>query len=565
MKSKLKPLPHQSEGIRRARYEPFLALFMEQGTGKTLTAIKIMEEAFKRGEIERLIIYCPNTLTYNWLVELQSILEVPHKILRFDKKTGAKGNREEITTEFLSSDLRYYTLNQLREMGYKGRKCDIVNQQERILRIIIINWEKTGKMMNELKKFKSDSFIVDECHKLKNHNAQRSKNVFAITRGAVKGLILSGTPIGKGKWDLFMQLRILKPTILGSWKQFSNDFIVKGGFMGKEIVGIKHERQLDKLVSQYSYVVKSDMKDPEFIYVSCVMPSKARKMYKQLDSEMIAELDRLPEDVSRKQIKTLLKKNAIRYRARDSYYNLWMKALPYIKESTSELALTKHLRMQQLSGGFLTLDSGKVEKVHDSKIQALVECLSDHKTDNPVIVFCAYIAEIDAICDVLKDKYRVANWRDTKNRDKIYQDFRNGKYDIIVMQITSGSLGLNLQNADLEIFYSITFLGDEYAQAIARIRRLGQKNSTKVVHLVNEDTHDMDIINVVGERMALNTNFLSSIDNSSDGAYNETIKSTGRRKRNGTCKTHTQQSGIRSGKEIGPNHNSKKRKARKKS
>lgn len=512
---------------------------MEQGTGKTLTAIKIMEEAFIRGEIERLIIYCPNTLTYNWLNELNNILTVPHKILRFDKKTGAKGVREEITHEFLSSDLRYYTLSELNEMGYKGRKCDIVKQQDRILRIIIINWEKVGKMMPELKKFKADSFIVDECHKLKNHNAQRSKNVFATTRGAVRGLILSGTPIGKGKWDLFMQFRILKPTIFGSWREFSNNFIVKGGFMGKEIVGIKHERQFDKIASQYSYVVKSDIKDPEIIYTSCVMPDKARKLYEQLDKEMIAELDKLPEDVTRKQIKTVLKKNAIRYRAKDTYYNLWLKAVPYLRESTSELALTKHLRMQQLSGGFLTLDSGKIEKVHEAKIQALAECLSEHKTDNPVIVFCAYIAEIDAICSMLKEKkYRVANWRDTKNRDQIYKDFQKGKYDIIVMQITSGSLGLNLQNADLEIFYSITFLGDEYAQAIARIKRIGQKNSTKVIHLVNEDTHDMDVIQVVGERMALNTNFLNSIDNSCGGVYNKTIQ-TGRRKTNGTCKTHS--------------------------
>ena len=85
------------------------------------------------------------------------------------------------------------------------------------------------------------------------------------------------------------------------------------------------------------------------------------------------------------------------------------------------------------------------------------------------------------------------NYRDSKDREKVERDFNQGKVDIIILQIHSGSTGLNLQKADLVMLYSTNRNADDYWQAIARIKRPGQENRMEVVSLLAEGTVDEDV------------------------------------------------------------------------
>jgi SNF2 family DNA or RNA helicase len=160
------------------------------------------------------------------------------------------------------------------------------------------------------------------------------------------------------------------------------------------------------------------------------------------------------------------------------------------------MAVTKQIRLHQICGGFLTLDSGEVVQVDDSKLKLLWETLDE----NPTIIFCQYVAEIERIVKVLSKKYRVASYRDPQKRDQVYLDFLDGKIDIIVSQINSGSMGLNLQRANRVIFYSWGYEYSSYDQAIERIERPGQKNAMEVIHLVVEDSIDEDILEVLNHK-----------------------------------------------------------------
>ena len=81
--------PHQEEGRRRALKEPFFALFMDQGTGKTAVAITTTVKRYKRDQVHRIVVFAPNNLLYNWTLEIADWAGLPPdqlKVLRLKGK-----------------------------------------------------------------------------------------------------------------------------------------------------------------------------------------------------------------------------------------------------------------------------------------------------------------------------------------------------------------------------------------------------------------------------------------------------------------------------------------------
>jgi SNF2 family DNA or RNA helicase len=477
---------YQKKAIIAADNYPFVAFFMKPGTGKTLPAILSLERAVKQDGIKTVLIVCVKTLMFNWEIEIGKYLEIPHKIfsLRFNH----------------SSQARIDLLEHFKKVDYDG------------LKIVIVNYEKAIIMRPYLASYGAEYYIVDESHYIKNHRAKRSKSVYSITRKAARGLILTGTPIAGGYEDLYMQVHLMYPGILGTWAEFRNKYLKLGGFQGKQIVGYKNTKELNKILKPFIVTADSIIKKPEEMFIAVELPPKARKIYDQLNSEMVAELEEISEKVSRQQLKGILQKHSIKIGSRASYLNLFMAAIPYLGTVTTDLVIVKHLRMLQLCGGFLPLDSGAMEFIHDSKATALLEYLVEYKTTKPVIIFARFVSEIEYLHKILSKFYRVANFRRSNMRDKIYLDFQQGKYDILLMQIGSGgSVGLNLQISDTVIFYSLDDSGDHLEQAVARIRRTGQlSKNLQTVYIVCENTIETKRVMRTKHKSKINEEFLKN-------------------------------------------------------
>ena len=171
-----------------------------------------------------------------------------------------------------------------------------------------------------------------------------------------------------------------------------------------------------------------------------------------------------------------------------------LKAEDYLNVSSCDMTITQIMRLHQLAGGFIRLDSGELVQLGRDKLNLAIDYLRDRK--NPVVIFCNFVEEIRLLERELKKEFpqrKVENYRDSKDREKVVRDFKQGKVDIIILQIHSGSTGLNLQKADLVMLYSTNRNADDYWQAIARIKRPGQKNRMEVVSLLAEGTVDEDV------------------------------------------------------------------------
>lgn len=478
--------PHQVEAVRRALNRPFFGLFMEQGTGKTPTAIRVIEKWYRKAYLHRWLVVAPNHLLYNWAREWEEWGRLDKvRIVRLRGRNKKQWIQE--LEDLRSSDLDFVPKKKLQSRSRDGQP----------LTVLLLNFEKVSILEPQLRRLKFQGLVVDESQRLKNRNAQVSKAVYRVTRGCSSRVLLSGTPNPQGLEDLFMQFQIMDPDILGTrWGSFADRYIRKGGYMGKQIVGYRNEEELRSIVGEHSYRVLLgdciDLPPLHYKYLSCELTGAASKAYSDLYEELYT---RIAGDGSRSRLKAVLRANHIPYRPGDSYLSLFTAAEPFLNVASCELTVIQRLRLHQLTGGFLTLDSGEVVQLSTDKFKTLVDYLRGRT--RPTVVFCQYIPEIHMLETELKKafpKRRIENYRDSTDRGRLQDDFSSGRVDVILLQLHSGSLGLNFQAADALVFYSLNNSTEDFTQAMARIRRPGQNHNMEVAFILAEETVDEDIL-----------------------------------------------------------------------
>lgn len=288
---------------------------------KTLTAIATMGAAYKMGAIDRVLIIAPTSVVAVWPKEFDEAADFPVtcRTLLGDKRSRLKA----------LSDLEKYRYPKLK--------------------VAVINYESTWRegVFEALKEFHADMIICDESQRIKTHNAQQSKAIHELGDEAKYKLILSGTPVQNDAIDIWSQYRFLDRTVFGdSYYAFRGRYAVMGGFNNKKIVGYK---DLDGLVrKEHSIAFRItkeeaiDLPEQTFETRQIAMTKKERNLY-----------------------------DALR---RDSYAELANGG-----QITATTVLTKLLRLQQLTGGFLVKDDAeRPEQVSTAKLDALKDIILDY-------------------------------------------------------------------------------------------------------------------------------------------------------------------------------------------
>lgn len=107
---------------------------------------------------------------------------------------------------------------------------------------------------------KNPSFLVfDETSSIANFESLTAKGAIQLAQCApfVRGL--NGTPLTKNATDYFAQLRILGGLNGYNPYAFKTKYCIKGGYMGRQIVGIRHEDQLTEILNKHAFrALKAD-------------------------------------------------------------------------------------------------------------------------------------------------------------------------------------------------------------------------------------------------------------------------------------------------------------------
>ena len=416
----------------------------EMGCGKTLTTIAVAGALYNLGKIDRVLVVAPTSVCSVWPHDLNQFATFPWeaRVLLGDKKKRLKA------------------LNELENWPFKA------------LRIAVINYESTHRegIFEALAAYKPDLIVCDESQRIKNPSAAQSKALHKLGDAAPFRMILSGTPVQNNAVDLYSQYRFLDPAVYGAnFYAFKNRYCIMGGYGQHQIVGY---RNMDELVGKehsVAYRVTKeeclDLPQQTFINRYVQFTDAEQAIYEQLRKSSFLELE-TGENV------------------------------------TATTILTMYLRLMQLTGGFLTADeSTRPKQVNTAKLDALTDIVDDYVVDagKKLVIFARFRAEIAAIENLLrlrKIQYgSIYGDVPMEERGKIVEDFQtNPDTKVFVAQIQTAGLGITLHAASTAVFYSYDYNYANYAQALARIHRIGQRLPVTYIHLVVDGSIDEKIL-----------------------------------------------------------------------
>jgi SNF2 family DNA or RNA helicase len=150
-------------------------------------------------------------------------------------------------------------------------------------------------------------------------------------------------------------------------------------------------------------------------------------------------------------------------------------------------------------------------RIDDAKRKLLADTLEDMGKDEPVVVFCRYHLDLDAVheaCQAVGFESLELSGR----RDEL-AGWQNGSGQVLAVQISAGGVGVDLTRARFSVFYSLSFSLGDYDQALARVHRPGQTRPVEYVHLVAKNTVDVKIMRALERRAEIVGAILAEIKN----------------------------------------------------
>lgn len=244
----LKLYRHQEIALSYMRSNNYFALFMEQGTGKTIPSLVRLLDLLKNKDIDNALVVAPKSALGAWERDIELFELMDQSILR------------------------------------KG--------------ITLINYDKVWRGEKKSPYYKPyGCIILDEAHFIKNRSSKRSKFLLKIATMSKYRYILTGTPIGNGQleniWSLYCFLDpylqrgyVYSRIFGGSYRMFEDKYCILN--MYHKPMSYIHVDELQDIINQYSYRVKKiDCLDlPEKLPDEVIkVDLKNKSLYKQLATE----------------------------------------------------------------------------------------------------------------------------------------------------------------------------------------------------------------------------------------------------------------------------------------
>jgi len=188
-------------------------------------------------------------------------------------------------------------------------------------------------------------------------------------------------------------------------------------------------------------------------------------------------------------------------RARRIYDKFERKSIITIDGSTirAGLTITQMAKLQQMAGGFVIDDEGEILSISSAKIRAVVDIARARR--GSFVVFCRYVEEMHRLSSALQLRGyvtellygKVRDNRRGKFRTELLQRFQNDETDVLIAQIRTGGVGVDLWKAQYAIVYSTTYSYIDLDQAMMRLCHIDRKDAPEVFCLRAVDTIDDEI------------------------------------------------------------------------
>lgn len=431
--------PHQVTGIRDlAKVSSFL-LADDMGLGKTLQALTVAAIDFERGWATRVLTVTPASLKWNWLDEINEFTNFTAMVL-----DGTPRQRSQQIAEFMLT------------------RVDI----------LIVNYEQVAAHLEELNAVGFDIVIFDEAHYLKNRSSKRTIACHKLRR--TRTFLLTGSPLLNQAHELWSLLHMIDPREYPNFWRFVNRYCVFGGYKNKQIVGVKHVKELEtRLKNVMVRRLKRDVLDlPEkqHIVLRVDLHPKQREMYKQ----------------AVKELKITVPGGEVEF----------------------ENPLVKFLYLKQICGTTAAIHAGfgDISSKLDVAIERIKEIIDSGER---VVVFTQFRVVQECIVRRL-DEEALKSWQlhgDVPKRDRVdvIHAWEKAPPGALVCMLQVAGIGLNMTAASKAIFVDKLFVPKLNEQAEDRLHRIGASTTQpiQIIELIARNTIESRIEAILRQKRKL--------------------------------------------------------------
>ena len=328
--------------------------------------------------------------------------------------------------------------------------------------IYIINYELLLKRSTDIENIGIHTIVCDEVHNLRSKTTQKYKAVkkLAALSTVQYRIGLSGTPIYNRGSEIWPIIDILKPGLLGSFKEFCEYFCYVND-KGKAIVlenkraSLRNELQKHVMLRRKKADVLKELKD-KVRYKEVIASDtdyyleELDKIWKKLESEQ-------------KEAQTEFSKSASYHRAIQSERQIaGVAKLPHV------INFVKNI---------MEIEESVVVFCHHKVIHKLLhESLQEF---SPVSI--------------------IGGQSDDTRQDQI-DKFQKGESKLMIAGIRAGNVGINLTRAKYVIFAELDWSPAIHRQAEDRLHRIGQKNTVFAYYLIGNGTLDDHVASILVDK-----------------------------------------------------------------
>ena len=361
----------------------------------------------------------------------------------------------------------------LKKKSRNGRLIDNASPTSSIIRngkskdlgkfdFYIINYELLNKRKEDLAKLNLKTIVCDEVQNLRSKTTKKYSAVkqLAAIDSIQYRIGLSGTPIYNRGSEIWPIVDILRPGMLGSFKEFCEYFCYVND-KGNAIVLENKRKSLREELKKYVMLrrKKSDV----------LKELKEKVRYKEyIDSDSDYYLNELNK--------------------------IWQKHEEELKSAETAFAKSSsHQRAIQ----------SERQAAGIAKIPHVINFVKNiMEIEESVVVFCHHRAIHQLLHESLQQfsPSSIIGGQTDNFRQEQIDRFQNGETKLMIAGLRAGNLGINLTKARYVIFAGLDWSPAIHRQAEDRLHRIGQKNTVFAYYLIGNGTLDDHVADILVDK-----------------------------------------------------------------
>ncbi len=328
--------------------------------------------------------------------------------------------------------------------------------------IYIINYELLYKRHNDLAKLNLRTVICDEVQHLRSKTTQKYHAVkkLAALESVKYRIGLSGTPIYNRGSEIWPIVDILRPGLLGNFKEFCEYFCYINE-KGKAIV-LENKRESLRNMLQKHVMLRRKKAD-------VLKELKEKVRYKEvIDSDI-------------------------------NYYNMELEKIWKKLEEERKVAQTAF----DASSAYQRAIQSERQAAGAAKLPHVINFVKNiMEIEESVVVFCHHKSIHSLLHQSLAEfkPAAIIGGQSDKLRQQQIDSFQDGQTKLMIAGLRAGNVGINLTRARYVIFAELDWSPAIHLQAEDRLHRIGQKGTVFAYYLIGNGTLDEHVAQVLVDK-----------------------------------------------------------------